>query len=198
MISRLRGRLMRRDVGVVELMTAGGVGYELEIPLGVFERLPAEGSELELHVYQVVREDAVSLYGFHDLAERTMFARLLTASGVGPRLALSILSALPPERIVRAILEKDVLTLRRIPGLGAKKAERLALELADRLDDVAVSAAGVKGRGPAAEQAVGALVTLGYSQAEAAAAVRRVLDQQGGAEGVDLIRAALAVLGTRR
>lgn len=198
MISRIRGRLLRRDVGVVEVLTAGGVGYELEIPLGVFEKLPAEGAELELYAYQVVREDAITLYGFNDQAERTMFARLLTASGVGPRLALNILSALPPERIVRAILEKDVVTLRRIPGLGAKKAERLALELADRLDDVAITTTAVRGRGPAAEQAVGALVALGYSQAEAAAAVRRVLDQQGGSEGVDLIRAALTSLTARR
>jgi len=198
MISRIHGRLVRREVGVVEVMTAGGVAYELEIPLGVFEKLPAEGAELELHTVQVVREDAITLYGFNDQAERTMFARLLTASGVGPKLALSILSALPPERIVRAILEKDVLTLRRIPGLGAKKAERLALELADRLDDVAVTATDVRGRGPAGEQAVGALVALGYSQAEAAAAVRRVLDQQGGREGVDLIRAALASLTSRK
>jgi len=198
MISRVRGRLLRRDLGVVELLTTGGVGYELEIPLGVYEKLPPEGSELELHAYQVVREDAITLYGFNDQAERTMFARLLSASGVGPKLALAILSALPPERIVRAILEKDVLTLRRIPGLGAKKAERLALELADRLDDVAVTATAVRGRGPAAEQAVGALVALGYSQTEAAAAVRKVLDQQGGAEGVDLIRAALTALTTRK
>jgi Holliday junction DNA helicase RuvA len=198
MISRVRGRLVRRDIGIAEVLTAAGVGYELEIPLGVFEKLPPEGSELELYAYQVVREDAITLYGFSDLAERTMFARLLTASGVGPRLALNILSALPPERIVRAILEKDLATLRRIPGLGAKKAERLALELADRLDDVAITTTDVRGRGAGAEQAVGALVALGYSQGEAAAAVRKVLDDRGGAEGVDLIRAALAGLSARR
>jgi Holliday junction DNA helicase RuvA len=194
----VRGRLVRREIGVVELMTAGGVGYELEIPLGVFEKLPAEGSELELFAYQVVREDAITLYGFNVQSERTMFARLLTASGVGPRLALNILSALPPERIVRAILEKDVATLRRIPGLGAKKAERLALELADRLDDVAVTTSDLRTKGAGAEQAAGALVALGYSQSEAAAAVRRVLDERGGAEGVDLIRAALALLSARK
>ncbi|NJD11850.1 MAG: Holliday junction branch migration protein RuvA [Gemmatimonadetes bacterium] len=198
MISRIRGRLVRRDIGSAELMTAGGVAYELEVPLGVFEKLPAEGAELELYTYQVVREDAVTLYGFNDQAERAIFARLLTASGVGPRLALNILSALPPERIVRAILERDVLTLRRIPGLGAKKAERLVLELADRLDDVAVTATDVRGRGAAAEQAVSALITLGYSQSEAAAAVRKVLDQQGGREGADLIRAALGLLTARK
>jgi len=198
MISRVRGRLVRRDIGVAELLTAGGVGYELEIPLGVFEKLPAEGTELELYAYQVVREDAITLYGFNEQSERTMFARLLTASGVGPKLALSILSALPPERIVRAILEKDVATLRRIPGLGAKKAERLALELADRLDDVAMATTELRGQGAAAEQAAGALVALGYSQSEAAAAVRKVLDERGSGDGVDLIRAALAVLSARK
>lgn len=196
MISRIQGRVVRRDIGMVEVMTAGGVGYELEIPLGVFEKLPAEGAEVELRAVQVVREDAITLYGFSDYAERSMFVKLLSASGVGPKLALSILSALPPERIVRAIIEKDIATLRRIPGLGAKKAERLALELADRLDDVAPAATQTSGGG--GEQAVGALVALGYSQAEAAAAVRRALDQQQGREGVDLIRAALALLGSRK
>jgi Holliday junction DNA helicase RuvA len=198
MISRIRGRVVRRDIGVVEILTDGGVGYELEIPLGVFEKLPAEGETVELRTYQVVREDAITLYGFIDFAERSMFAKLLSASGVGPRLALNILSAMPPERIVRAILEKDIATLRRIPGLGTKKAERLALELADRLEDVAFTATDVRGKGAGAEQAVGALVALGYSQAEAAAAVRRVLDEQGGREGVELIRAALASLGSRK
>lgn len=200
MISRVRGRLVRRDIGSVEIMTGGGVAYELEIPLGVFERLPAEGTELELRTYQVVREDAVTLYGFMETAERAVFAKLLSASGVGPKLALNILSSLPPERIVRAILEKDIVALRRIPGLGTKKAERLVLELADRLDDVAVAATGATAAAgaPAAEQAVGALVALGYTQAEAAAAVRRVIDERGGVEGVDLIRAALAGIATRK
>ncbi|HSJ14541.1 MAG TPA: Holliday junction branch migration protein RuvA [Longimicrobiales bacterium] len=196
----MRGRLVRRDIGSVEIMTGGGVAYELEIPLGVFERLPAEGTELELRTYQVVREDAVTLYGFMETAERAVFAKLLSASGVGPKLALNILSSLPPERIVRAILEKDIVALRRIPGLGTKKAERLVLELADRLDDVAVAATGATAAAgaPAAEQAVGALVALGYTQAEAAAAVRRVIDERGGVEGVDLIRAALAGIATRK
>jgi Holliday junction DNA helicase RuvA len=197
-ISRVQGRLVRRGIGSVEVMTAGGVGYEVEIPLGVFERLPAEGAELELRTYQVVREDAVTLYGFLDAAERSVFAKLLTASGVGPKLALSILSSLPPERVVRAILEKDIVVLRRVPGLGTKKAERLVLELADRLDDVAVAATGTGTAGPAAEQAVSALVALGYAQADAAAAVRRVMDERGDAGGVDLIRAALAVIATRK
>jgi holliday junction DNA helicase RuvA len=191
-ISRIRGTLLRRDLGVAEIMTGGGVAYELQIPLSVFERLPSEGTELELRTYQVVREDAVELYGFLDSAERTMFGRLLSASGVGPRLALNILSTMPPERIVRAILDRDIAALRQIPGLGAKKAERLAIELADRLDDVAVAAA-AGGPGPAGlDEAVKALVALGYSSAESAAAVRKVLDERGGLPAIDLIKAALA------
>jgi holliday junction DNA helicase RuvA len=192
-ISRIRGTLLRREVGVAEVMTNGGLGYELHIPLGVFERLPREGHDVELRVFHVVREDAVELYGFIDHAERIVFSRLLSASGVGPRLALNIMSAMPPERIVRAIVDKDIAALRRIPGLGAKKAEKLALELSDRLDDVAVAATGVASN-PVLDEAVKALVALGYSSADAASAVRKVLDEQGRLAPVDLIKAALAAM----
>jgi Holliday junction DNA helicase RuvA len=194
MISRIRGILLRRDIGVVEVMTGGGVAYELQIPLTVFEKLPREGSELELRTFQVVREDAIELYGFIEEGERAVFARLLTASGVGPRLALNILSTMPPQRVVRAILDKDIAALRQIPGLGAKKAERLALELADRLDDIAVAATGTRGGAPGTEEAVSALVALGYSNADAAASVRKVLDDHGPLTGIDLIKAALAAV----
>jgi holliday junction DNA helicase RuvA len=197
MISRIRGTLLRRELGVAELMTAGGVAYEVQIPLTVFERLPREGADLELRTFQVVREDAVELFGFLDDAERVVFGRLLSASGVGPRLALSILSTMPPERVVRAIHDKDIAALRQIPGLGAKKAERLALELKDRLDDIAVAAVGGKGGGPGFEEAVAALVALGYSNADAAAGVRRVIDEQGPMPAIDLIKAALAGMKTR-
>jgi Holliday junction DNA helicase RuvA len=189
--------LATRDLGVVEVSTPGGVTYELEIPLTVFERLPREGAEVELRVFQVVREDAVTLYGFLEARERAVFARLLTASGVGPRLALNMLSTLPPEKLIRAILDRDVTTLRRIPGLGTKKAERLVLELADRLDDLAAVAAGPSAGGRVAEDAAGALVALGYSAPEASAAVRRALDASGQLEGIALIKAALATLGAR-
>jgi holliday junction DNA helicase RuvA len=195
MISRLRGVLLRRELGVVEVMTQGGVGYEVQIPLTVFERLPMEGGAVELRTYQVVREDAVELFGFIDDAERAVFSRLLTASGVGPRLAVSILSTMSPERVVRAIVNRDIAALRQIPGLGTKKAERLALELADRLDDIAITAAGVGRSGaPGFEEAVHALVALGYSNADAASAVRKVMDDQGEMPAIDLIKAALAAI----
>jgi Holliday junction DNA helicase RuvA len=198
-ISRIQGRLLRRDLGIVEIMTPGGVAYEVEVPLSVYERLPREGADVELRTTQIVREDGITLYGFLDAGERAVFARLLTASGVGPRLALSMLSTLPPDRLIRAILDKDIATLRQIPGLGAKKAERLVVELADRIDDLAaVRSPGMPGSRNA-EAAVSALTALGYSNAEAAAAVRRALDSEGpAAETERLIRAALGAAGAGR
>lgn len=194
MISRIRGTLLRRDLGNIEVMTAGGVAYELQIPLNVFEHLPQEGSEVELLTYQVVREDAHELFGFLHERERRLFSRLLSASGVGPKLALSMLSTMPAQRLVRAIVEKDIAALRQIPGLGAKKAEKLAVELADRLDDLAVAVAGARAEGKTADDAVGALVALGYSPADATQAVRNALDADGRVKGVDLIKAALAAM----
>jgi Holliday junction DNA helicase RuvA len=197
MISRVRGTLVRREPGVAEVQTAGGVGYEVEIPLGVYERLPREGGEVELRTLQVVREDAVALYGFLESGERAMFARLLTASGVGPRLALNMLSTMAPERLARAILEKDIAALRQIPGLGTKKAERLVLELGDRLGDI-----GVERGGPAEprgrEAAVSALIALGFPALDASAAVRQSLDEAGSLTGADLIKAALGRLSGGR
>jgi len=196
MISRLRGKLISRDPGAIEIMTAAGVAYEVVVPLTVFERLPREGADLELRTLQVVREDGVTLYGFLDSAERAVFARLLTASGVGPRLALNMLSTLTPHRLLRAILEKDIATLRQIPGLGTKKAERLVVELADRLDDLSVQATGVpRAAGRGAEEAVSALIALGYSPAEAAGAVRKALEADVSLAGAEqVIRAALGTM----
>ena len=192
MISRIRGTLVRRDLNSIEVMTGGGVAYELLIPLTVYERLPREGAEVELRTYHVVREDAQELFGFIDANERTLFGRLLTASGVGPRLALNMLSTMPPERLVAAITMKDMPTLKRIPGLGAKKAERLVLELADRLDDVILGGGVAPApEGTTAEEAVHALVALGYNPAEASTAVRKALDEEGRLLGIDLIKAAL-------
>ncbi|MBI4544471.1 MAG: Holliday junction branch migration protein RuvA [Gemmatimonadetes bacterium] len=195
MISRVRGTLLRRQLEAIEVLTAGGVAYQIEIPHTVFERLPREGAEIELRTYQVVREDAVALYGFLDEQERSIFTRLLAASGVGPRLALSMLSTLSPERLVRAITERDTALLRQVPGVGRKTAERLILELADKLDDLAVAAAGPRPEGRGAEEAIGALIALGYSPAAATTAVRRAIDEKGALDGVALIRHALATVG---
>jgi holliday junction DNA helicase RuvA len=191
-ISRLYGTLLRRDGGLIEVMTAGGVAYQVEVPLTVLERLPAEGASIELRTWQVFREDAVELYGFLDAVERAVFGRLLTAAGVGPKLALSMLSAMHPQRLVRAIAERDIESLRRVPGLGAKKAEKLVVELADRLDDLVFAVIEPRAGGPAADEAVSALVALGSPITIAAAAVRAALTANGALSGSDLIKAALA------
>ncbi len=198
MISRIRGTLLRRDLTACEILTSGGVAYEVEIPLSVFERLPKEGVDIELRTYQLFREDAQTLYGFLEEIERNVFARLLTASGVGPKLALAMLSRLAPDRLVRAITDHDIATLRQIPGLGTKKAERLVLELGDKLQDLAFAgaAAGPRPEGRVAEEAVAALVALGYTTSDATQAVREALDEKGALGGIELIKAALASMNT--
>ena len=183
---------MRREMDAVEVMTAGGVGYEIEIPISVFEKLPRVNAEVELLTWLVVREDDQLLFGFLQEAERDLFGRLLGASGVGPRLALAMMSALTPAALVRAITEKDVATLVQVPGVGRKTAERIALELGDKLDDIAIRAA-PSVKGAAAQEAVGALVALGFGAVDAGAAVRKAIDEEGPEEDVQaLIRKALA------
>jgi holliday junction DNA helicase RuvA len=193
MISRVTGTLLTRELDRVEIMTPGGVGYEIAVPRTLFERLPAIGRELELRTHQVVREDGVFLFGFLDEVERMVFTRLLTASGVGPRLALSLLSALPAARLVRAIRERDIGTLTGVSGVGRKTAERLALDLASRLDDVPVV---IEGRpsGEGVEEALKALTVLGYSAADAERALRAALQENGTRSTQELIRAALGEL----
>jgi holliday junction DNA helicase RuvA len=193
MISRLRGTLLRREPDMIELMTPGGVGYEASIPLSVFEKLPRVGQDVELLTHQVVREDDVMLFGFLQPGERALFGRLLGASGVGPRLALALMSTLTPASLVRAITDRDVATLVRVPGVGRKTAERIALELGDKLDGLAL-AAGPSVKGAAAQEAIGALVALGYSASEASGAVRRSIEEDGPeSDAKTLIRRALAI-----
>ncbi|HET7275439.1 MAG TPA: Holliday junction branch migration protein RuvA [Longimicrobiaceae bacterium] len=194
MISRIHGTLLIRELDRTEVMTPGGVGYEISIPRTVYERLPAPGDEVELFTYHVVREDAHLLFGFLDQTERTVFGRLLGASGVGPRLALALLSALPAERLVRAIRERDVTALTAVSGVGKKTAERLVLDLTGKLDDVSVTAPAPGSRGAGIEEAVRALTVLGYPTVEAERAVREVSRADNKLSAQDLIRAALAHL----
>lgn len=198
MISQVSGKLISREIDRIEILTAGGVAYELQIPLGVFESLPRPGEEISLHTHLVVKEDGWQLFGFQKLFERKLFQRLLTANGIGPALALGMMSALSAQRLVRAIQEKDIPTLQGVPRVGRKKAERLILDLADKLDDIAASDDS-PGKRPAvatADDAIRALVSLGYSMTEAERAVRAALDS-GAPKGspAELIRASLAKLG---
>ena len=194
MISRLQGRLLAREGERVEVETNGGVVYEVEVPLTVLERLPVPGGALELRTVQVVAETSVALYGFIDAHERVLFQRLLTASGVGAKVALAMMSTYSAERLARALVEKDTVALQQISGIGKKKAEKIALDLADKVADLAILTPTRADAGPAGEvqEAVQALVALGYSFGDADKAVRDVLESGVPETTEDLIRRALA------
>jgi Holliday junction DNA helicase RuvA len=197
-IAHIAGTLIAKALDRVEVMTAGGVGYELSVPLSVHETLPKLGEAVRLNTYLVVKEDGWQLFGFSTAFERQVFQRVLDAKGVGPALALGLLSTLTAERLVRAIRERDIVTLQSVPRVGRKKAEQLVLDLADKLDDVqVVSATGVgRTEGPAADDAIRALVSLGYSMGDAERAVRSALDDGGrGMAAPELIRRALVKVG---
>ena len=195
MISQLTGRLLAKELDRVELMTAGGTGYELSVPLSAYEALPKAGEPVTLFTHLVVREDGWQLFGFATAFDRRVFQRVLGAKGVGPSLALGMLSTLTAERLVRAIRERDVPTLQSVPRVGKKKAEQLILDLADKLDDVQGDATtgGARPEGAAAEDAIRALVSLGYASIDAEKAVRAAIDSNGrGQSAPELIRNALA------
>lgn len=193
MIASLRGTLTHREPAGV-IIEACGVGYLVEVPLGVFERLPDTGATVALHTAMVVREDGWSLYGFDSPIERAIFHRLLGASGVGARLALAILSTLGADRAVRAIRDRDLAALSTVPGIGRKKAERIALELADRFGDLPSVGAGKSSTPSPAADAVRALVALGYPVAAAEDAVRRVSSAGTDVDTGALVRRALTEL----
>ncbi len=194
MISRIRGKLLAKAIDRVEVVTSGGVAYELNIPATLYERLPRLGAEVELHAALVAREDGLELFGFQNQLGRRLFLRLQSASGVGPRLALALLGAMSAEQLIAAIRERDLIRLQSVSGVGKKKAERIALELADKLEDMAAGAV-IEGReGTLLDAAVSALIALGYSRGESEGAVRRVLTRRdGNGLGVEnLVREALA------
>jgi Holliday junction DNA helicase RuvA len=193
-ISRLKGTLISRELDHVEIETPGGVVYLIRIPLSILERIPKPPApDFAIRTLQVVREESLTLYGFIESFERELFIRLLSASGVGPKVALAMLSTYSARRLARALAEKDIAALTQVSGVGKKTAERIILELADKVEDLAIGPEGEPGGPPAgAQEAVAALVTLGYSFPDADAAVRNAL-AEGEAESTDeLIRRALA------
>jgi len=197
-IAQVAGRLAAKQADRVLIHTAGGVGYEIVVPLGVMERLPAVGETVTLATELVVREDGWSLYGFHDEAGRRFFQRLVGVSGVGPKIAIALMSALGVERGARAVKERNIALLASVSGIGKKTAERLALELADKLGEFEEAAGAVvpEGAAGAAGAALRALERLGYATVEADRALRQVLAADGGS-GVDpetLVRRALQLL----
>ena len=192
MISRIRGELVLRDLERVEVMTPGGVAYELFIPTTVFERLPRLGEQVTLRTWHVVREDAQMLFGFLEEVERVVFSRLLGATGVGPRLALGLMSAMSAEQLVRAIRNRDVAALTGVSGVGKKTAERISVELQGKLDDIAFAPSAMGARVPGLDEALKALVALGITQGDADRAVRAVVAEHGAVPAHELIRHAQA------
>jgi Holliday junction DNA helicase RuvA len=194
MISQIAGTLVTRELDRVEIMTSGGLAYECFIPLSVFETLPAAGQSVTLFTHLSVREDAWHLYAFATAYERSVFQRLLVAKGVGPALALGILSSLSAERVVRALREKDITTLMRVPRVGRKKAEQIILDLADKIDAVGSAPTASGASSPASDDAVRALVALGYNQTDADRAVRAAIEAGSTGDVSVVVRSALARL----
>ncbi len=195
MIAHLRGKLIFKQPGQA-IIEAGGVGYDITISVPTFTALPVAGAEASLHIHTQVSEDQIALFGFQEREEKRLFERLITVSGVGPRLAIKMLSGLSPERTVQAIRGQDHAQLTRIPGVGKKLAERLVVELKDKLDDFAVAPPQASAQGPAVEDVLSALVNLGYQRAAAEKAVENAIAKEK-ALAVDfdaLFRGALKVI----
>ncbi|HHW10659.1 MAG TPA: Holliday junction branch migration protein RuvA [Firmicutes bacterium] len=195
MIAFLRGILVEtgEDYAVLDV---GGVGYRTFTSLSTLRKLPPSGKETTLFVYTHLRQDALHLYGFATKMEKNMFCRLIEVNGVGPKLALSILSVLTPEAIIKALADRDVKSFTKVSGVGRKTAERLLLELRDKLkvgqEGVDLPADLPDQAGPV-NDALYALLSLGYSHAAAAEALRAVLPEQsaGNLNAEELLRAAL-------
>jgi holliday junction DNA helicase RuvA len=195
-IGRLRGQLVSRQPPFL-LLDVNGVGYEIEAPMSTFYELPETGAEVTLHTHLLVREDAHVLYGFHADQEKRLFRALLRVSGVGGKMALAILSAMSAAEFANCVQADDVTAMTRIPGVGKKTAQRLIMEMKDKLED-GVTATLPQGTSPSAVQAtaespvseaVSALIALGYKPAEASRMVRAV--ETAGLGSEEIIRAAL-------
>ena len=195
MIAHLRGRLFSKQPGQA-IVEAAGVGYDVIISVPTYSSLPAEGAEVSLHIHTQVREDTLALFGFSERQEKRLFERLITVTGVGPKLAVTILSGLSAEQTITAIRGQDHAMLTRIPGVGKRLAERLVVELKDKLEDMAVPAAPTLAAGPAADDVLSALVNLGYQRAAAQKAIETAItrDSAAAAEFDALFRAALLVI----
>jgi Holliday junction DNA helicase RuvA len=192
MIAHLRGLLIAKHPNQA-IVEAGGVGYDVNISVPTYSELPALDSEVAFFIHTHVREDALALFGFLRAQEKQLFEKLLSVSGIGPKLAITILSGMPADAMVAAIKGNNVAALTRIPGIGKKTAERMVLELRDKLDAFGVSAETVAAMSPVEEDVISALVNLGYQRAIAEKALARLGNVSG--ESFDgLFRKALAAL----
>jgi Holliday junction DNA helicase RuvA len=194
MIAHLRGTLLakRPNQAIVE---THGVGYDVAISVPTFSEMPAAGAEVALHIHTHVREDALSLYGFLRLGEKQLFEKLLIVSGIGPKLAITILSGMPADEMIGAIRGGDLARLTRIPGIGKKTAERMVLELRDKLSATTEAAgSNIQSATPVEEDVISALVNLGYQRAAADKAMLAARGS-GGSQNFDILfREALGAL----
>ncbi len=198
MIAHLRGRLLSKTPNQA-IVDCAGVGYDVTISVATFSALPAEGAEVALHIHTHVREDQLALFGFSETQEKRLFEKLLTISGIGPKLAITVLSGIDATRLVNAIRSGDHATLTRIPGIGKKTAERVVLELKDKLDDLAKTiptTAGAQHHGAAGDDALSALVNLGYPRPVAQKAIETAItkDPEAAHDFETLFRAAMAAI----
>lgn len=193
MIAHLRGKLLSKHPGQAIVETAG-VGYEVAISVPTFSELPSTGAEVALHIYTHVREDVIALYGFLRPAEKRLFEKLLTVSGIGPKLAITILSGMAADEMAGAIRGNDVARLTRIPGIGKKTAERMVLELRDKLPAEGAETAAGPAMSATEEDVLSALMNLGYQRPIAEKAVGTAA-KSGKAGSFDVMfREALAAL----
>ncbi|HEY6936061.1 MAG TPA: Holliday junction branch migration protein RuvA [Terriglobales bacterium] len=191
MIAHLRGRLIARHPNQA-IVEAAGVGYDVNISVPTFSQLPALGTEVAFHVHTHVREDSIALFGFLRQGEKELFERLISVSGIGPKLAITILSGMPADEMVGAIRGNDVARLTRIPGIGKKTAERMVLELRDKLQDFGAAPAAAPAS-PIEEDVLSALLNLGYQRPAAERALAKV--GNGNRQSFEaLFREALAAL----
>jgi Holliday junction DNA helicase RuvA len=195
MIAHLRGKLIFKQPGQA-IVEAAGVGYDVAISIPTFTALPSVGTEAALHIHTQVSDDQIALFGFLQIDEKRLFERLITVSGVGPKLAIKMLSGLSPERTVQAIRGQDHAQLTRIPGVGKKLAERLVVELKDKLDDFAVPPTQTSVQGPAVDDVLSALVNLGYQRLASEKAIAQAIakDEALAADFDGLFRGALKVI----
>ena len=195
MIAHLRGKLIFKQPGQA-IVEAGGVGYDVAISVPTFTALPSVGAEAALHIHTQVSDSQIALFGFLDSDEKRLFERLITVSGVGPKLAIKILSGLNSERVIQAIRGQDHAQLTHIPGVGKKLAERLVVELKDKLDDFAVAPSQSIVRGAAAEDVLSALTNLGYQRPAAEKAIEQAITKEAAlaADFDGLFRGALKVI----
>jgi Holliday junction DNA helicase RuvA len=193
-IARLRGTLIEKGPSRI-VVEAGGVGYDVQVPLSTFYPLGEPGTEIVLRVHTHVREDVIALYGFASALEHDLFERLISINGIGPKLALAVLSGIEPQELIRAIRQQDVARLTAIPGVGKKTAERIGLELKDRLP-----AAGAPAQAAASpadqlrEDLLSALLNLGYQKGAAEKAIAKVLDGSARPAFEDALRSTLRLL----